>query len=449
MKITRSGERKSGLAVLTPGSDLYYRTSFTLQMLRYDPPSGGVTLWIDGAFAFKLHDKLVEVETYGKPDDRFKVSIPLDVPKASPFLDKTSIPKLANGELSDEVKFMIVEPDSFYPKLHAEVPVRHAFASSSVYGPTDEPRFTLRLLDRNEVGELRDNSPLRDAYDDRRYTIVRNTVLCTLFRGEGCSRGDIPPGPDIGGLKAALYREYVNGKYILAFAGTETDTWQDLLADVHQSVAPAEPQHQAAIVLSHYLAVAFGNDLSTTGHSLGGGLASAAAYAGDIHAYTFNAAGLRRETLCEADITPCQDIVDGSGALARFDANSTPIDAYFVFYPMINTPGNVAAPDILTWVQDASPLLANARGTHFHRIEGLYEINQGQRALIDVAWGRIAGITEASDWPNVLATIATLGPSFAVDEMVKAHLMRSVLYGMLHGNNNGANWNVFDNRPLD
>jgi len=270
-------------------------------------------------------------------------------------------------------------------------------------------------------------------------------VLCTLFRGEGCSVGDIPPGPTIGSLKAALYREYVNGKYILAFAGTENDTWQDLLTNVHQAVAPAEPQYQAAIVLGHYLAVALGKDLSTTGHSLGGGLASGAAYGGNIHAYTFNAAGLRRETLCQANITPCKDIVDGSGALARFDANSTPIDAYFVFYPMINTPGNMAAPDILTWVQDASPLLANARGTTLHQIEGLYEINQVQRALIDVAWWWIAGITEASDWPNVLATITTLMPSMALDEMFNAHLTRSVLYGMLHG----EDWNVFDNRPLD
>jgi hypothetical protein len=51
------------------------------------------------------------------------------------------------------------------------------------------------------------------------------------------------------------------------------------------------------------------------------------------------------------------------------------------------------------------------RGTTFHQIEGLYEINQVQRALIDVAWWWIAGITEASDWPNVLATITTLMPS--------------------------------------
>jgi len=71
--------------------------------------------------------------------------------------------------------------------------------------------------------------------------------------------------------------------------------------------------------------------------------------------------------------------------------------------------------------------------------------NQAQRALIDVAWGRIGEITAASDWPDVLATIIALISSIALDEMYQAHLMRSVLYGMLHG----ENWNAFDNRSLD
>src|SRR5690606_29140056 len=97
-------------------------------------------------------------------------------------------------------------------------------------------------------------------------------------------------------------------EYVLVFRGTDDDVfagvWNDWINNVDQARGQFAPQYLAAMELAVDLIdlTAFSpNNLIATGHSLGGGLASAAAVVAGIPADTFNAAGLHLDTLYERD----------------------------------------------------------------------------------------------------------------------------------------------------
>jgi pimeloyl-ACP methyl ester carboxylesterase len=92
------------------------------------------------------------------------------------------------------------------------------------------------------------------------------------------------------GFAAALY--YKNGRYYLAFRGTELKLidWRE---DIVQALYGASSQYNQAVDLANRVQLALpSQEIILTGHSLGGGLAAAAAYATGLNAITFNAAGL-------------------------------------------------------------------------------------------------------------------------------------------------------------
>ena len=95
------------------------------------------------------------------------------------------------------------------------------------------------------------------------------------------------------GMQASVYQN-ADGKYVLAFRGTEPD--RELGKDVGNDIAGGvftSFQVNEAINVSTKLAKAVGREnVDFTGHSLGGELASAAALATGGAAVTFNAAGL-------------------------------------------------------------------------------------------------------------------------------------------------------------
>lgn len=110
-------------------------------------------------------------------------------------------------------------------------------------------------------------------------------------------------GPD--GFQAALYVD-PNGNYVLAFAGTDSsDLEGDWAQNGLQSQGLESSQYTHAMELALSLDTALqaqgrGGDFVITGHSLGGGLASAAALATGATAVTFNAAGLHENTVDQA-----------------------------------------------------------------------------------------------------------------------------------------------------
>ncbi len=91
-------------------------------------------------------------------------------------------------------------------------------------------------------------------------------------------------------------------------------------------------------------------NLELTGHSLGGGFASAAAVSTRFfHADTFNAAGFAKQTLINC-ITKDPRIL--SDAISRFDDLENPkITSYQVYGTYTRTDGTRDAPDLLSFVQ--------------------------------------------------------------------------------------------------
>lgn len=128
-----------------------------------------------------------------------------------------------------------------------------------------------------------------------------------------------PEGSD---FQAAVYVNRINGqtRYVVAFRGSEMKLG-DWTANFQQAAGLPTEHYRMAVDLARRLDVPAGAQLTMTGHSLGGGLASAAAIAAEANAVTFNAAGLSANTIADARAEAAAD--DGQ-------VTATDIRAYFV-----------------------------------------------------------------------------------------------------------------------
>lgn len=124
---------------------------------------------------------------------------------------------------------------------------------------------------------------------------------------------------DATGFQAAIYGDG-HGDYVLAFAGTDFKSIADWRANVGQGLGLQTAQYRQAEVLAQDAKEAFGNNLAITGHSLGGGLASAASLATGTPAVTFNPAGLSDQTLRDLGFSPNQErAIASDGLIRRYD----------------------------------------------------------------------------------------------------------------------------------
>lgn len=107
------------------------------------------------------------------------------------------------------------------------------------------------------------------------------------------------------GFDAAIYQN-AEGQYVVAFRGT--DSWRlgpggDAATNGGQAIGLATDQYAQAVKLARRAKDVFGEgNVVITGHSLGGGLASAAMLATGVPGVTFNAAGLSDNTLRSLDL---------------------------------------------------------------------------------------------------------------------------------------------------
>jgi hypothetical protein len=134
------------------------------------------------------------------------------------------------------------------------------------------------------------------------------------------------------GFSATLFRNTVTGEYVLGFRGTDMPI--DFVSNAQQGVGISSAQYERATRLAMEVNDAMGVDgnLSFVGHSLGGGLASAAALATGGDAQTFNAAGLSENEQ--------QRIAE------EFGSNSPRVVAYYVEGEVLSTlQDNSSAPD--------------------------------------------------------------------------------------------------------
>jgi RHS repeat-associated protein len=97
------------------------------------------------------------------------------------------------------------------------------------------------------------------------------------------------------GYKGALYKGTFNNKTEYIYATTGTNDFKDVKNDLQQPISGNSAQYSESVGLAKDLAQNY-KGVSFTGHSLGGGLASANALMVEGKAVTFNAAGLSNAT---------------------------------------------------------------------------------------------------------------------------------------------------------
>ena len=116
------------------------------------------------------------------------------------------------------------------------------------------------------------------------------------------------------GLGATLYHSADSGQYMLAFRGTQGVN-PFSMADLKDWVANGlqlgglSRQYDDAVSIAQNVHNLFGDNVTITGHSLGGGLASLAGLVTGLQTFTFNAAGLSPNTMKEYDV---DETMDGS-----------------------------------------------------------------------------------------------------------------------------------------
>ncbi len=149
---------------------------------------------------------------------------------------------------------------------------------------------------------------------------------------------------------------YTNGKgdYVIAYRGTVGSItgpgWQ---TDVQQAEGHATAQYSEAMRLGAAAKAAWGNNVVVTGHSLGGGEASAVAAGTGLTGVTFNAAGVNDATLNREGVNP---------AAARNAAYNGEVRSYQVQGEALSTAQNAlsfVAPQALgrpITIQDPHPL---------------------------------------------------------------------------------------------
>ncbi len=120
-----------------------------------------------------------------------------------------------------------------------------------------------------------------------------------------------PKGQNFRARVYAKRRPDGSDEFIVSFRGTQPESGildnlkegSDVKADIDQAIGLNTPHYQKTSEIAELIRARHGDSgqVSFTGHSLGGGLASAAAYKSGYPASTYNAAGLNMNTVVGAD----------------------------------------------------------------------------------------------------------------------------------------------------
>ncbi|WP_101927169.1 MULTISPECIES: Mbeg1-like protein [Luteimonas] len=135
------------------------------------------------------------------------------------------------------------------------------------------------------------------------------------------------------GFDAAIFQN-AEGQYVVAYRGTDnwglTGPGGDSRANGGQGIGMDTAQYSQAMELANLAMDTFGDgNVAITGHSLGGGLASAAMLASGAPGVTFNASGLSNQTLATLGFNPNGargDLAD-SGQIRRYVVDGDPLTA--------------------------------------------------------------------------------------------------------------------------
>ena len=191
------------------------------------------------------------------------------------------------------------------------------------------------------------------------YVYGNGNVLLTGGWIESTNKFGITTNNEDSGFKSQLFERTVNGvtEYTYAFAGTDFTSLDDWENNIVQLIGMSE-QYSIAMNNAEVLVRKLKNqELTFVGHSLGGGLAAASAYATNGRAMTFNAAGVSLLTINKT-------------SRARIDAYITINDELHYFQSTMRLP---TADGTKHWRIGISNLLG-------HSIENFYKPNLFKQA---------------------------------------------------------------------
>ncbi len=165
------------------------------------------------------------------------------------------------------------------------------------------------------------------------------------------------------GMQASRLRDRVTGQNIVSYRGTEPSKIRDWLADGSQNIGLKTAQYDEGIGIAQDVKQEFGANIWLTGHSLGGGIASAAALVTQMSATTYNSAGLNPNTL--------------SGSGVSMSGHKDLIQAYFV------------NGEVLSGLQDLSAFPNRLRSSFFWRGTNIPVFSQRPQLMPDAVGTRI------------------------------------------------------------
>ncbi len=180
-------------------------------------------------------------------------------------------------------------PASFYWLLETHEELRASLASQGIYGRHDLPKYCMQLLSFEQLSSLTGGFG---------FTAEDTNFLCSADPQTGFAAG--------------VYHDYISGKNLLTFQGTDVTSIIDWGNNVIQVVAPPASQYTRAMTIASHLRKIWDDpqrpsptiytpttpiDWLLTGHSLGGGLAAAGSIVSSFDAKTFNAAGVNFVTV--------------------------------------------------------------------------------------------------------------------------------------------------------
>ncbi|MBL8261070.1 MAG: DUF2974 domain-containing protein [Xanthomonadaceae bacterium] len=185
------------------------------------------------------------------------------------------------------------------------------------------------------------------------------------------------------GFLAVVYGDG-QGRHVLAYSGT--DEAKDWLTNFGQGLGFETSQYNQAMALARQAKVAFGQDMVITGHSLGGGLAAAAAVATDTPAITFNAAGVHDKTLERVGLDPdaVKREAEQGGLIRRYAVQNEILTELQENKPIIRhlMPDAVGHkielpdPDPLGFWQKLNPVKSVKHGVEMHYIDAVIEAQE-------------------------------------------------------------------------
>jgi hypothetical protein len=165
------------------------------------------------------------------------------------------------------------------------------------------------------------------------------------------------------GFYAALYEDSDTGSYVLADRGTvNLAGWA---ANASQALGYGSKQYAEGINLASTLANNLGDDLSFTGHSLGGGLAAAEAVVTGLQATVFDPSGVNEATIAPYGPSAVANYNNAQNFVHSYDLNGEFLGwfddqggKYVVGYDTLGVPGLAIASQIPGTLGPVTPVPA-------------------------------------------------------------------------------------------